>query len=228
MRTICLGLFLSLLPASADTLDDALRAAGTSREELGWSPRGWWARYPRTAPHKLDHFDDLFAEPLATVAFARTLGRAARRFLDAEQLARPIEKSDGALYQLAHALGVERRHGGFRAYSANLTAPEAPLDRAIVQLYERSGRQTRFVTFGKESPYPLVEKDLEKAAAAMPPEVSRVLGRLVLNVLDAHRWAELAFRRVPLERRVEAARRLDAGMESVDALEYPSIFDDVA
>jgi len=227
MRPLLL-LLLASLASAGDTLDDLLARAGTNREELGWAPRGWWARYPRTAPHKLDHFEGLFEEPLATVPFLRILGRTARQYLDAAELGKRAEKSDGALYKLAYGLGVERKYGGFRSYSANLTATETPLDQAILQLYRYADRRTRFVTFGQESPYPLLEKELAAAAAVLSPETSRILGRLVLHVVDAHRWATLAFRKVPLEERLAASKRLDLGAESVDALEYPYVCDDVA
>jgi len=228
MKRVAGILLLLALAAAGDTLDDALARAGFLRERLGWSPRGWWSRYPRSAPHRLDHFDDLFAEPLATVPFTRTLGRVAARYLAPEELAKAPEKQNGAIYQLVYGLGVERKFGGFRSYSANLLAEEAPLHEAILELYRYAGRQTRFVTFGQESPYPLIEKDLEKAAAAVPPEVSKVLGRLLLNLLDAHRLATLAFRNVAPDDRAEVARRFDLGVESVDALEFIPAVDDMA
>ena len=224
-------LFLSLLvlPAAADSLDDALARAGLSRGDLGWTPRGWWERWPRAVAHKLDHFDDLFREPLATVPFVRAMGAAVKEELDPAALAGDADRFKAhALYRLVHRVGIIRKHGGIRPYSPNLLAQPTPLDEAILELYRYAGRKTRFVTFATESPYPLVEKDLRAAAAPLPPEASRALGQLVLNMLDAHRWAELAFRNVPLELRLAVARRLDLGMESVDALEYPAEVDDVA
>ncbi|MHC4548328.1 MAG: hypothetical protein ACYTEZ_06070 [Planctomycetota bacterium] len=226
MRTLVL--LLCVLPAAADPLDDTLARAGFTRARLGWTPRGWWARFPRGVTHKLDHFDDLFAEPLATVPFTRVLGRATRDLLGPEGLAKQPDRGAHALYRLVHLLGINRRHGGIRPYSPNLLAKPTPLDEAILQLYRYARRQTKFVTFNTESPYPLVEKDLKAKAAKLPPEMSRILGQLVLNLVDAHRWAELAFRNVPLEDRVAASKRLDLGMESVDALEYPAVCDDVA
>jgi hypothetical protein len=227
MRTLLL-LMLAVVPAASDSLDGILERAGFSRADLGWTPAGWWQRYPRAVPHKLDHFDDLFAEPLAIVPFTRTMGRATEDLLGRDGLAKKAERGAHSLYRLVYELGVDRKVGGFRPYTPNLTAPPTPLDEAILQLYRYAGRKTRFVTFGDESPYPLVEKELEAAAAKLPPEVSRVLGQLVLNVVDAHRWATLAFRNVSLEQRVRVARRLDLGMESVDALEYEPACDDVA
>jgi hypothetical protein len=227
MRVLCLVLLLAL-PASADALDDLLERAGMRRADLGFRPKGYWVRFPHEAPHRLRHFDDLFAEPLATVTFSRVLGRAARDYLAPDALQKRPEADDGALYKLAWSLGVDRRFGGFRAYSANLVAEPAPLHAAILELHRAAGRATRFVSFGKESPYPLLERDLERAASVVPEAHARVLGRLIREIVEARRWVDLAFRKVPLEERVAASDRIDAGAESVDALEYPHVFDDVA
>jgi hypothetical protein len=224
-----LAIFLVLAAsAAADPLDDALAAAGFRRADLGWTPRGWWQRFPRGVTHKLDHFDDLFAEPLATVPFVRVMGRAARDLLSADGLAAKPTYGAHSLYRFVYIAGINRRFGGIRPYSPNLTAEPTPLDEAVLALYRYAGRQTRFVTFDQESPYPQIEKGLKAAAAKLPPATSRVLGQLVLNLVDAHRWASLAFRRVKLEDRVAVCRRLDLGMESVDALEYAPACDDVA
>ena len=202
-------LMFSLLCASlaADPLDDALRRAGLERRDLGWRPRGWWERFPRGVTHKLDHFDDLFAEPLAAVPFTRVLGRAARDLLGTEGLARKPERGAHSLYRLVHTIGINRRYGGIRPYSPNLLAKLTPLDEAILQLYRYAGRNTKFVTFATESPYPQVEKGLKEAAAKLPSEVSKILGQLVLNIVDAHRWTELAFRKVDMTDQLVARQR---------------------
>ncbi len=215
-------------PGPGDALDDALAAEGLRREDLGWRPRGWWSRYPADIPHKLRHFDDLLAEPLATVAFARTAAAALRENLSTEALAKVPEKSDGALYKAVHALGVERRFGGLRSYSANLAAKRTPLADALIAVHEAAGRPTRFLTFGNDSPYPQYRKEIEAGAAAIPAEVREVLGKLVLDLLDAWRWTERAFRNVPAEARLRLARRLDLGVELTDALDYSPDLDDVA
>ncbi len=218
MRPLCfISLLLLLLaaPGAADTLDDALAKAGLKRADLGWTPRGWWSRWPRPVRHKLQHFDDLFAEPLATVPFTRTMANAVRQHLGPGGLDKKGTRGSGALYALVYALGVERKYGGFRSYNANLIAEQAPLDEAIVRLYRYAGRKTKFVTFGTESPYPLIEKELKEAAGKLPPELSKVLGKLVLDIVDAHHWATLAFRNVSLEDRVAVSKRLGLGAEAV-------------
>ncbi len=223
-------LFLLLLaaPAAADSLDDLLGRAGFLRSDLGWEQRGRWAGFPRQIPHKLPHFDGLFREPLATVPFTRGMGRTLTDLLSTEGRATKGAQGAGALMRLVWALGVDKRMGTFRSYSANLTAVPTPLAEALLATYAYARRQTRFVTFNTESPYPTVEKDLRAAVAVVPEEAGRILGELVMNVLDARRWADLAWRNVPLELRTRIASRLDLGAESVDALEYEPAVDDVA
>lgn len=229
MRTVLLLVILTLaLPARADVLDDALARAGLTRRDLGWRPKGYWNRFPADIDHKLRHFDDCFAEPLATVNVARTLGNSVRTLLALDALAKAGEKSDGSLYKAAFALGVERRIGSFRAYSANLTAPDIDLVDALLRAQEAGGRPTSFVTFGQASPYPDYRKDLTQRAASVPAAARPILGRLIVNLLDAQRWLALAWRNVPLTQRLAACRRIDLGAELTDALDYAPEVDDVA
>jgi hypothetical protein len=211
----------------ADALDEALALVGMRRADLGWEPKGWWPRFPRV-PYKLDAFDALFAEPLDGATYVRALAETARRHLDPEALGDREAQGAGQLFQAAQRLGVDPRFGGFRGYSANLTAEPTPLDQAILELTRRAGRPTEFVTFGTESPYPKPPEELAAGLEDLPEEVSKILGQLVLEVTVAHRWAELAFRKVKTADRVAVARRTNLGQELIDALDYAPEVDDVA
>jgi len=219
------SLCLILAPAAGaapppDALDEALEIAGLSRPDLGWEARGWWERYPADVPYKLRHFDDMLAEPLAAVPFMRAMGVTLSKTLAPAVVAG--EKGDpnaGALYRAVHDLGINKRFGGFRAYSANLTAELTPLDEALAATWPAANRDTKLVTFGQEAPFPRVADDMKLACGDLPPEVSGPLGRLVLDLLDARRWALLAFRNVTLEQRTRIATRLDLGEKATDALD---------
>lgn len=214
---------------SADAIDDALKMAGLTRADVGWEARGWWERYPEDIPYKLRHFDDLCAEPLAIVPFVRVMGATVRLTLAPEMMdGKKNDQGSGALYRAIHDLGVNKRCGSFRPYSANLSAPPTPLPVALIEAWKAADRETKFVTFGQESPYPLVAKDLEKACSELPTDVSAILGKLALDLLDARRWAILAFRNVPLETRERISSRLDIGEKETDALEYEPAIDDAA
>jgi len=213
-------------PAGADALDDALRQEQLVRADLGWEPRGYWTRFPADIPHKLRHFDALLAQPIATVTFARTAAAAARVHLSAEALGEP--GAAGHLYQAVQLLGVDRRFGGFRAYSANLDSAAVDLVDAILELHERAGRRTKYVTFGNEADYPRPRDEVAAAVAAVPAAARAPLGRLVLDLVDAWEWIELAFRNVDPADRLAVQRRRDLGVGMTDALEYFPEFDDVA
>lgn len=223
-----------------DPLNLALGRAGMQRSDLGWSPKGWWLRYPHAAQYKLDHFDDLQREPLATVPFTRTLAQAVREFLGPQALAAsengrfdswgPL--GSHSLYRLVRTSAVEVR---YRAptllYASRLAGQETPLDQAVLALYRAAGEPTQFHTAGVESPKPDIERRIRDQVAHLSPEVSRVLGRLVLDVVDARREAALAFRNVTLEQRLKINQRLDLwdAIGVTDGLEYNHVhvFDDV-
>ena len=213
--------------AGGDALDDALALVGLRRADLGWQPKGWWLRFP-DVPYKLRAFDGLLSRPLDGVAYARTLGGTAAEFLDPAKLNEKSKAGAGRLFQAVQRLGIDPRFGGHRGYHANLTAPPTPLDTALLELTRRAGRPTRFVTFGTESPYPKHVDELARRAKALPEGVSPILGQLVLNVAEAYRWAELAFRRVEPAARSAVARRTNLGEELIDALDYCPEADDVA
>lgn len=212
-----------------DALDEALGLVNLTRGDLGWRPKGYWTGFPADIPYKLRQFDALMAEPLANITYLRTMANSARAYLDPVMLdADPPRESSGALYQAVHRLGIERKFGGFRSYSCNLTAVATELDAAILKIYERADRPTKFITFGTVSPYPVIEEGLAEQMFVVPEEVRPIVGKLIMNILDAHHWANLAMRKVPLADRMAVARRLNIGEEEVDALDYCPEFDDVA
>ncbi len=210
-----------------DALDEALALAGMRRADLGWEPKGWWPRWP-DAPYKLRAFDSLFAAPLESVTLTRALAATAWEELDPAKLDQQGERGDGNLFHAVQRLGIDPRFGGFRGYSANLLAPLTDLDEAILKVTELYGRPVDIHTFGMDLPYPRPREGLAEMVRPIPEEVSRILGRLVLNVAEANRWAELAFRNVDGGDRSVVARRYNMGEEMIDAFDYCPQADDVA
>jgi len=211
-----------------DAVDEALALVGMQRADLGWRPKGWWSRFPADVPYKLRAFDSLLAQPLDTVTFTRALAHDARVHLDPATLDKRLERGDTHLYHAVHRLGVNPRFGGLRGFAANLTATDTALDEAIVNLYRAAGRTATPFTFYTELPYPKIATELADKVQAVPAEVRPVVGRLIMNLIEAHRWADLAFRNVDGNARLAVARRFDAGSEQVDAYDYCPEFDDVA
>lgn len=212
---------------AGDALDEALALVGMQREDLGWRPKMWWPRWP-DVPYKLRAFDALFAEPLASITFTRALGETAWEKLDPQKLDEEQIRGSRNLFQAVQRLGIDPRFGGFRGYNANTLAPHTPLDEAIMKLTEMAGRPTHISTFGMELPYPKPKEALAAQVAPIPADVSKILGQLVLNIADAHHWAELAFRKVDGNDRLTVATRYNVGEEMIDAYDYCPAIDDVA
>lgn len=221
--------FTDTLEPDADALDEALALAGLRREDLGFEPRGWWERYPEDIPHKLRHFDDLCAEPLAIVPFTRVMGAVLTKTLVPEAISPPKSKrAAGALYRAVHDLGVNKRYGATRSYSANLTGKPTPLAEALLAAWPAADRRTQTMTFGNAPTDITAKADIDRQCAALPSELSVVLGKLVLDLLNSRAQADLAFRNVGLETRTRIAARLDIGQEITDAQEYEPAMDDAA
>ncbi len=212
---------------AGDALDDALALAGLERQDLGWTPKGWWPRFP-DVPYKLRAFDPLFAAPLETVTYTRMLGQTAWDKLDPEKLDAEQGRDSRNLFQAVQRLGVDPKFGGFRGYTTNLLAELTPLDEAILQVTAQAGRPTRISTFGQDLPYPRPRETLAEMVQVLPEGVSPILGQLVLNLADAQKWAELAFRKVESADRIVVATRYNIGDEMIDAYDYCPQMDDVA
>lgn len=212
---------------SGDALDEALGLVGLQRGDLGWKPKGWWPRFP-DVPYKLRSFDSLFAAPCDTILFTRALASTAWDKLDPANLDRSQARASTNLFQAVQALGIDPKFGGFRGYSANLIAPKKPLDAAILDLLAAGHHPSRVHTFGMDLPYPKPAADLADMVKILPEGVGPVVGQLVLNIVEARRWTELAFRNVDPADRTAAARRYDVGEEMIDAYDFAPEIDDTA
>jgi hypothetical protein len=215
-----------------DAFAKALADIGMSEADLGYRPLGHWNRYPHpnTTPYVMPFFNDLFARPLDTYEFARTLGNAVEDALTPQALREKPE----SLYRLGVVLATERRIGGFRAYGANLDphpAAEEPLLQAVLTLLEQSGQSARRdTTFGKtDVPHADPLAALRTELAAIPAGLHPALAKLILNLLDAHTWVERGLRRLPQELRDAVFDALPQLAEHTpDGSRYYPAIDDVA
>jgi hypothetical protein len=231
MLVVVLSAFACVLPAAGegpDALDETLTLVGLERADLGWAPKGWWARFPADIPYKLRAFDTLFNEPLDSITFTRSLAEAVRVHLDPAVMNEPQERGTTHLYQAVHLLGINPKFGGMRGYTANLISKETPLDEAILAIYEAADRTTYPFTFYMELPYPKYAELLKEQMQVVPEPVRPIIGKLIMNIIDARRWVDLAFRKVDGNDRLAVTRRFNLGEEQVDAWDYCPQFDDVA
>ena len=225
--TLLLG-FQTSIAQEPDALDEALALVNMQRQDLGWRPKGWWPQYPADIPYKLRAFDSLLERPLESVTYTRLLGHAARTHLDAEMLDQELGRDCTHLFHAVHALGINPKCGSLRGYATNLTAEPTPLGEAILLLHRAANRTTRPFVFQQELPYPKLAEELTEKTEEVPDEISLVLGQLVLNIVDAHEWAERAFRNVDGNKRVIVAQRFNLGSEQIDGYDYCPECDDVA
>ena len=200
-------------PAAPDVFGDVVRAAGLSREELGFRGKGTWARWPRP-PYRLPFFDDLLADATSTYEFAHTMGNAVEDLLTPENLrSAPEKEKPETSFVLATILGTDRRIGGFRGFGIGLLGewtPPAGEDPLAFVLR----------VHGVEDP---------KAYEAVPEALRAPLARLVDRLVSAREKIESGLRRVTPAQRMEVFEALPGLLSSTpDATHYVPVVDDVA
>lgn len=216
-------------PAAQDTTDVltlSLNEVGFTRADLGYSPKGYWNRFPLEIPYKLGAFDDLFSEPLKLIDYSTVMANTVEKYLDP---AYADSAADG-LYQLVYHLGVDKKLGGFRNYSANLIdAPEGPnvLGAAIARLNEMNGRLTNSGTFGSKVEHTDVTSLVAREAAEMPDTVQVIVARLINNLADAIHWRNLALRDCDPANIAELFTINDLAQTQGDGQVYYPVFDDI-
>jgi len=214
-------------PAGEDVLAKALSEVGFERADLGYQPKGYWNRFPLDIPYKLPAFDDLFAEPSKLYDYATVMANATESYLDPTF----VDTSAIGLYKLVYHLGVDRRFGGFRDYSANLAAAptgDAPMVTAIERIFALAGRETEYRTFGSQYGTFDATSDLRKKIDTLPDTVQTVIAELLVNLADAIRWRNLAFRNCDRQDLDEAAAIRDMAQTQGDGQLYYPVLDDIA
>ncbi len=209
-----------------DVLEKALNEVRFSRADLGYQPKGYWNRFPLDIPHRLTSFDDLFAEPLKLIDYATVMANTVELYLDPSY----ADSVDDGLYKLVYNLGIDKKPGGFRSYSANLIpAPEGdnPIKQAIEQLYALDGKQISFHTFGAESSLSELDKAIEDIAL-LPDSVQTIVAKLLVNLADAIRWRNVAFRNCDRDDMEKAFAIRDLASTQSDGMIYYPELDDLA
>ncbi len=210
-----------------DILDSILSEVGFTKDDLGYQPTGYWNRFPLDVPHKLTSFDALFAEPLKLYDYAAVMANTVEFYLDPAY----TDSAHDGLYKLVYNLGVDKKLGGFRSYSANLMpAPtgDEPLVTAVDQLFALAGRATEFYTFGSEADWPNYKQQIREGSAGLPDTIKTVIARLIVNLTDAIRWRNLAFRNCDREDMEKAFNIRDLADTQADGMVYYPELDDLA
>jgi hypothetical protein len=235
-KTLAAIALLIALPAAADEPPkpkhpDAFAAAladlGITEADLGYRPRDDWQRFPgfATTPYVMPFFRDLYAHPLDTYEFTRTLGNAVEDLLTPEQLqAMPTDKDrKETLFRLGVMLGTERRIAGVRLFASppeKPVEPDRPLLDSILALLARAG---------ETKPEAANREGLAKSVAAIPEPVQAPVSRLLTALIDARDWIDRGLRRVPQDLRDQVFASLPHLVEQMpDGEHYEPEIDDVA
>jgi hypothetical protein len=214
-------------PDTTDRLAQMLSEVGFTRADLGYEPKGYWNRFPLDVPYKLTSFDALFAEPLKLYDYARVMANTVELYL-APHVA---DTADDALYKLVYNLGVDKRLQSFRSYSANLSpAPEGdyPLIKALEGVFEYANQPVRLKSFGSVNHrFDTAEGGL-RALTHLPDTVAAIIAQLLVNLTEAARWRDLAFRNCdPSDMQTAFAIR-DLANTQADGQVYHPELDDIA
>lgn len=210
-----------------DILGRILSEVGFTRADLGYRPTGYWNRFPLDIPHKLTSFDALFEEPMKLYDYATVMANCVELYMEPGY----ADSSDDGLYKLVYNLGVDKRRGGFRSYSANLLpAPsgDEPLVRAVEKLFSLSDRQTEYLTFGGRYEEMDYLADVRKVADSLPDSVQIIIAELITNLADAVKWRNLAFRNCDLKDMQKAFEIRDLATTQTDGTLYYPELDDLA
>lgn len=225
---VVLGLALPVAaapPAPRDPLDEALATAGLTAAQLGYTPQGYWVRYPdpKQIPYVNRMFDDLLAHPDRIDDSLRLIAQAARDFLSPEYRAR---KNDG-LFRAAYYAGWDLRLSGHRDFDAGLhdeppagPGAEDPLVAAVERLYTDVGRPFDLFSMDKLADWPRRRLDVRAAASGLDPELRRIVAQAVLDLADALRWRRIAFQRADGKDMLAAFPLRDLGATQFDGMEY--------
>jgi len=234
MRRLILCLVLILLLGSQagaqdsnDVLSQILNEVGYTRADLGHEPKGYWSRFPLDAPHKLGSFDDLFAEPLKLYDYSGTMANAVEMYLDSTF----ADTSYVSLYKLVHILGVDRKLGGFRSYSANLIDPpndSMPILAAIDRIYRMYDQNPEVMSFGTKHKWPPHREPPSQQLKLLPDTVRSIIAGLIVNLGEASRWRDIAFRRCDRTAMEQAYARRDLADTQGDGQVYYPEMDDIA
>jgi hypothetical protein len=213
--------------APTDILQMALDSVGFSRSDLGYMPKGYWSRFPLDIPYKLTSFDDLFAEPLKLYDYSKTMANAVEKYMDSAFL----DTTSTSLYYLTYSLGVDRKLGGFRNYSANLLQAQdsiKPLESAFLSLYELAEEEGLYPSENKYADWEYCKKFINGLSTSYSKEIQLILAKLILNITDIIKWRNIAFRNCNKETMNKVFEIEDLAQTQADGNVYHSELDDIA
>ncbi len=155
------------------------------------------------------------------------MANAVERYLDPKFM----DTSSSALYNLTYSLGVDRKLGGFRNYSANLipvTDSVHPLEKAINNLFLLAGEQSIYYSFGSKAQWPEYQTQVHDFSGKLSRPAETILATAIINITDVIRWRNLAFRNCPPDAMRKVFNLRDLASTQGDGTVYHPEIDDIA
>jgi len=211
----------------ADILQMALDSVGFEKSDIGYIQKGYWNRFPLDTPYRLTSFDHLFAEPLMLYDYGKTMANAVEKYLAPGYL----DSNSISLYALTYSLGVDRKLGGFRSYSANLIPVSdsiRPLEKAFAKLFQSANQSLEYYSFGDKAKLPNYMKSIDNLSKTISTEVELILARAIGNLTDIIYWQKLAFRNCSEKSKQAVLGIRDLAMTQSDGIVYYPEIEDVA
>lgn len=215
--------------SNADRLGQALEEVGFTRSDLGYHPKGYWNRFPnpKLIPHILPFFEDLFAEPMRTYDYTKTMGNTIAFYMEPGF----FDTAGTSLHRIVYMLGVDRKITGFRNYSVNLDPkPDsaAPMLKAFTRIHYSECKQINYISFGDKYGGPDISKELKDKLEPLPIQLQKIIAALILNVYDAYKWRGIAIRNLDYEDMASLFTIKDLAETIGDGQVYYPQIDDIA
>lgn len=214
--------------ANVDRLGQALSKVGFTRADLGYHPKGYWNRFPnpKLIPYVMPFFEDLFAEPMKTYDYTKTMGNTVAFYMNPDY----FDTTDNTLHRLIYFLGVDRKITGFRNYSVNLDPkPDSlnPMLEAFRRIEQGEALQANYISFGNQYGGP-DDEELKEKLTAIPLGLQRIVASLMLNLYDAYKWRMIAIRNLNHEDMASLFSIKDLAETMGDGQVYYPQVDDIA
>ncbi|MFH1049937.1 MAG: hypothetical protein V1779_03285 [bacterium] len=212
-----------------DAFLEMMKILNISEDNLGYSPKGYWSRYPVPdgIPYKIVSFNDMMAEPHKIHDFIRTMALSVDESLNPDYL----EKNTNGLLQVAFYCGIQHLTSEMRCYNASLFAEvdsTEPMLKAIKEIYTFTHTEWKYNRFGKAADFPLIEDNLRKAISAIHPEIRKAIAPTIIHLLHAYKFREIGMRNVDYKDAVDTWRVRLMGETQFDGMEYYPQIEDCA
>ncbi len=177
--------------------------------------------YPERIPYVFNFFNDLYQDPLMVYPFTKFLEKATLDYFN------PDYTSDDILYHMLFYFGVDKIDAGVhRDYLSvgGLEPVNTSLIAALEKVYEVAGEKTRYWTYGNYSPN--MKEEINKQIKKLSPHIQKPIASLLINIVEAYKWNEIATRNIDNELLWKVYKNRDIPMTISDGGKYyPEIVD---